>query len=101
MYPVVDDPASCEFRSVIRFIQAKNFIVAKLHHELRAAVCGQNMLSERTVKHWCKMNVKFLCRLQEIPFLCLLQPTLLFAWNLYPFFSFSVSHLRMSQIQRL
>jgi hypothetical protein len=32
--PVIDNPSSCEIRAVIRFIQAKNLIVAELHHEL-------------------------------------------------------------------
>jgi hypothetical protein len=101
MCPVIDNPASCEVRAVIRFIEAKNLIGAEPHHELWAAVYGQNMMSEGTVKLWCKMNVKFLCRLQEISFLCLLQPTLLFSWSLWSFFSFSVSHLRRNNIQSL
>jgi hypothetical protein len=31
---VIDNPASCEVRAVIRFIEAENLIVAELHHEL-------------------------------------------------------------------
>jgi hypothetical protein len=44
--PAIGNPASCEIRAVIRFLHAKN---------MSAAVYGQNVMSEGTVRHWCRM----------------------------------------------
>lgn len=52
--PANDNPASCEIRSVIHFLPAKNMIVAEFHHKL-CAVYGQNVLSEGTVRQLCRM----------------------------------------------
>jgi hypothetical protein len=48
MCPVIDNPTSCEIYAVIRFLHAKNTNAAEIHRELYA-VCGQNVMSERTV----------------------------------------------------
>jgi hypothetical protein len=53
MYPAIDNPASCEIPSVIRILHAKNTSAAEIHHEL-CAVYGQNIMSERTVRQWCR-----------------------------------------------
>jgi hypothetical protein len=52
--PVIDNPATCEIRAVIRFLQAKNTSAAKIHREL-CAVYDQNVMSEETVRQWCSM----------------------------------------------
>jgi hypothetical protein len=54
MYPAIDSPASCEIRAVISPLRAKNMSAAKTHRELRAAY-GQNVMSEGTVRQWCRM----------------------------------------------
>jgi hypothetical protein len=54
MCPVIDNPARCELRAVIHFLHAKN-ITAELHHELCAAVYVQNIMSEGTVRQYCRM----------------------------------------------
>jgi hypothetical protein len=46
----IDNPASCEIRTVIRFLHAKNMSVAEIHRELCAAVYDQNILTEETVR---------------------------------------------------
>jgi hypothetical protein len=53
MCPAIDNPASCEIRSVIRFLDAKITSAAEIHRELCAAVYGQNIMSQGTVRQWC------------------------------------------------
>jgi hypothetical protein len=53
MCPVIVNPASCKIRTVIHF-QAKNMTVAEIHQEL-CVIYGQNVLSEGTVRKWCRM----------------------------------------------
>jgi hypothetical protein len=55
MCPVIDNPTSCEIRAVIRFIHTIRMIAAEIHGELRAAVYGQNVMSEGTVRQWCRV----------------------------------------------
>jgi hypothetical protein len=50
----IANPASCEMRAVIRFLQAKNMNVAEIHGEFCAAYY-QNIISEGPLWHWCKM----------------------------------------------
>jgi hypothetical protein len=52
--PVTDNPVSCEIRTVIRFLHAKNMSVAEIRREL-CAVYDQNLMSEGTVRQWCRM----------------------------------------------
>jgi hypothetical protein len=54
MRPVIDNPASCEIRAVIRFLNGKNMSAAEIHHEL-CVFYGQNVMSEGTVRQWCRM----------------------------------------------
>jgi hypothetical protein len=54
MCPVNDNPSSREICAVIRFLRAKSMSTAEIHCELWA-VYGQNVMSERTVRQWCRM----------------------------------------------
>jgi transposase len=51
---VIVNPASYEIRTVIRFLHANNISAAEIHLEL-CAVRGQNIMSEGTVRQWCRM----------------------------------------------
>jgi hypothetical protein len=53
--PATDNPASCEIRSVIRFLHSKSMRTAEIHREL-CAVYGKYVMSERTVRQWCGMS---------------------------------------------
>jgi hypothetical protein len=55
MCPAIDNPASCEIHSLIRFLHAKNMSTTQIHSELCAVVDGQNAMSEGTVRQWCRM----------------------------------------------
>jgi hypothetical protein len=55
MCPVTNNPASCEIHAVIRFLHSKNMNAVEIHRELCMAVHGQNIISEGTVKQWCRM----------------------------------------------
>jgi hypothetical protein len=55
MCPVIDNPARCKIHAVICYFHAKNMSAAEMHCELCAAVYGQNVLSEGTVKQWLRM----------------------------------------------
>jgi hypothetical protein len=54
MCPAIYNPASCEIRAVIRFLLAKSMSAAEIHREL-CAVYGQIVMSEGTVRQWCRM----------------------------------------------
>jgi hypothetical protein len=54
MYPAIDNPTSCKICALIRFLDAKNISAAEIHHEL-CADYGQNVMSEGTVRQWCRM----------------------------------------------
>jgi hypothetical protein len=54
MSPAIDNPASCEIRAVICFLHGKNMHAVEIHHEL-CAVYGLNVMSEGTVRRWCRM----------------------------------------------
>jgi hypothetical protein len=51
---VIDNPASCEIHTVIRFLYDENMTAVEIHHEL-CLVYGQNVMSEGTVRQWCRM----------------------------------------------
>jgi hypothetical protein len=53
--PAIDNPASYEIRAVICFLHAKNTSAAEIHRDLRVTVYGQNVMSEGTVRQWCRM----------------------------------------------
>jgi hypothetical protein len=46
MCPAIDNPASCEIRSVVRVLHAKSMSAAEIHRELCATVYGRNVMSE-------------------------------------------------------
>jgi hypothetical protein len=50
MCPAINNPAISEMRTVIRLLYAKNMSAAETHRELCAAVYGQNVMSEGTVR---------------------------------------------------
>jgi hypothetical protein len=52
--PPWDNPASCEIRVVFCFLQARNISAAEIRRELCAVYC-QNVMSEGTVRQWCRM----------------------------------------------
>jgi hypothetical protein len=54
MCPAIHNPANCEIRAVIHFLYGKIMRAAEIHREL-CAVYGQNVMSEGTVRHWCRM----------------------------------------------
>jgi hypothetical protein len=49
----IDNPASCEIRSVIRFLHAKIMSDAEINCEL-CAVYGKNIMSKGSVRRWCR-----------------------------------------------
>jgi hypothetical protein len=49
-----DNPASCEIRAVIRLLRAIIMNHVQICREL-CAVYEQNVMSERTVRQWCRM----------------------------------------------
>jgi transposase len=55
MCPAIDNSVSCKICAVIRFLHATNMSVSGIHRELRAAVYGQNVMNEGTVRQWCRM----------------------------------------------
>jgi hypothetical protein len=55
MCPAIDNPASCKIHTFILLLQAKTMNAAEIHYELCTAVYGQNVMSEGTVRQWCRM----------------------------------------------
>jgi hypothetical protein len=55
MCPAIDNPASCEICTLIRFLRTKNMSAAEIYRELCAAVYGQNVMNEGTVRQWCRI----------------------------------------------
>jgi hypothetical protein len=53
MCPVIDNPASCKICAVIQFLHAENMSAVEIHHGL-CALHGQNVMSEGTVRQWCR-----------------------------------------------
>jgi hypothetical protein len=53
--PAIDNPTSCEILALIHFLHAKNMSAAEIHHELCVVVYGQNVMSEGTVRQYCRM----------------------------------------------
>jgi hypothetical protein len=54
MYPVIDNTTSCKIHAIIHFLRPKNMSAMKIRHEVYA-VYGQNVMSEGTVRQWCRM----------------------------------------------
>jgi hypothetical protein len=54
MCRAIDNPASCKIRAVICFLHTKNMNAVKIYREL-CTIYGQNVMSEGTVRQWCRM----------------------------------------------
>ncbi|KAJ4446487.1 hypothetical protein ANN_13183 [Periplaneta americana] len=54
MNDVIDNPADCEVRSVIRFLNARHLKPAEIYRQLKE-VYGDTVMNERNVKKWCEM----------------------------------------------
>jgi hypothetical protein len=54
MCAVIDNSTSCEIRTVISFLHAKSMTAVEIHPEL-CTLYGQNVMSEETVRQWCRM----------------------------------------------
>jgi hypothetical protein len=50
----IDNPASFEICTVNCFLRSKNMSGAEIHRELCTVYC-QNVMSEGTVTHWCRL----------------------------------------------
>jgi hypothetical protein len=46
---------AAKFELLIQFLHAKNMSAAEMHRELCVAVYGQNVMSEGTVRQWCRI----------------------------------------------
>jgi hypothetical protein len=57
MYPAIDDPEGCEIPYIIRFPHVENMSAAEIHRELCETVYDQTVLSEGTVRQWCRMLI--------------------------------------------
>jgi transposase len=55
MCPVIDNPTSFEICAVICFIHTKSMSAVEIHHEICATIYGQSVMSEGTVRQWCRM----------------------------------------------
>jgi len=48
----IENPADCEIRAVIRFLQAKNIQPADIHRHV-CEVYGEGAMSDSMVRRWC------------------------------------------------
>jgi hypothetical protein len=55
MCPANNNPVGCEIHAAIRFLHTKNTSSVKIRCELWA-VYGQNVMSEGSVRQWCRMS---------------------------------------------
>jgi hypothetical protein len=54
MCPAIDNTAICEIRAVIHFLHAESMSTVETHRKL-FEVYGLNVMSDGTVRQWCKM----------------------------------------------
>ena len=54
MFAPISNPAVCEVRGVIRFLQAENFGPSEIHRRL-VAVYGEHVMNAVSVRKWCTM----------------------------------------------
>jgi hypothetical protein len=54
MYPAIDNLDSCEIRAVTSFFFMLNHDVTEIHLEI-CVVYRQNVMSEGTVRQWCRV----------------------------------------------
>ena len=50
----ISNPADCEVRGVIRFLQAENVRPSEIHRRL-VAVYGEHVMNAASVRKWCTM----------------------------------------------
>jgi hypothetical protein len=50
----IENPTSCEIRSVIKSLNAKNVHLAEIYRQV-CEVYGENAMSDGTVRRWCRM----------------------------------------------
>ncbi|GBN69608.1 hypothetical protein AVEN_25773-1 [Araneus ventricosus] len=53
MFKTISDPADCEVRSVIRFLNAKKVKPAEIHRQL-AEIYGENVMTDGMVRKWVR-----------------------------------------------
>ena len=54
MNALISNPADCEVRGVIRFLQAENVRHSEIHRRL-VAVYGEHVMNAASVRKWCIM----------------------------------------------
>jgi len=54
MFKKIENPAACEMRSVIRFLDAKDMKLAEIHHQL-CDVYGEHAMSSSVVQRWVQL----------------------------------------------
>jgi len=54
MLKKIENPAACEMRPVIRFLNAKNMTPAEIHRQLRD-VYGEHAMSSSMVRRWVRL----------------------------------------------
>ena len=54
MFKKIENPAACEIRSVIRFLNAKNMKPAEIHRQL-CDVYGEHAMSSSVVRRWLRL----------------------------------------------
>jgi len=54
MNALISNPADCEVRGVIRFLQAENVRTSEIHRRL-VAVYGEHVMNTANVQKWCTM----------------------------------------------
>ena len=54
MNALISNPADCEVRGVIRFLQAENVRLCEIHQRL-IAVYGEHVMNVASVRKWCIM----------------------------------------------
>jgi hypothetical protein len=52
MNALISNPAGCEVRGVIRFLQAENVRTCEIHQRL-VAVYGEHVMNAASVRKWC------------------------------------------------
>ncbi|GBM12460.1 hypothetical protein AVEN_55296-1 [Araneus ventricosus] len=53
MFKTISDPADCEVRSVIRFLNAKKVRPAEIHRQL-VEIYGENVMTDGMVRKWVR-----------------------------------------------
>ncbi|GBN35810.1 hypothetical protein AVEN_66281-1 [Araneus ventricosus] len=53
MFKTISDPADCEVRSVIRFLNSKNVKSAEIHRQL-VEIYGENVMTDGMVRKWVR-----------------------------------------------